>query len=142
MVGFDCTNCTSHYNTDKSKKGGAADDRSGSFQPGADLPADRGAGHGAGPFRRLAGWDPAALGAGTNPNTIQKAYQELENRGIIRSAAGRGSFVAGREAAQGILRAQAESSLREAAQKAVLAGLTREEAARLIDEAWKGEGKP
>ena len=83
-----------------------------------------------------------ALALGTNPNTIQKAYQELENRGIIRSAAGRGSFVAGREAAQGILRAQAESSLREAAQKAVLAGLTREEAARLIDEAWKGEGKP
>lgn len=83
-----------------------------------------------------------ALELGTNPNTIQKAYQELESRGIIRSAAGRGSFVAGREAAQGILRAQAESSLREAAQKAVLAGLTREEAARLIDEAWKGEGKP
>ena len=83
-----------------------------------------------------------ALELGANPNTIQKAYQELENRGIIRSAAGRGSFVAGREAAQGILRAQAESSLREAAQKAVLAGLTREEAARLIDEAWKGEGKP
>ena len=83
-----------------------------------------------------------ALELGTNPTTIQKAYQELESRGIIRSAAGRGSFVAGREAAQGILRAQAESSLREAAQKAVLAGLTREEAARLIDEAWKGEGKP
>ena len=83
-----------------------------------------------------------ALELGANPNTIQKAYQELESRGIIRSAAGRGSFVAGREAAQGILRAQAESSLREAAQKAVLAGLTREEAARLIDEAWKGEGKP
>ena len=83
-----------------------------------------------------------ALELGTNPNTIQKASQELESRGIIRSAAGRGSFVAGREAAQGILRAQAESSLREAAQKAVLAGLTREEAARLIDEAWKGEGKP
>ena len=83
-----------------------------------------------------------ALELGANPNTIQKAYQELESRGIIRSAAGRGSFVAGREAAQGILRAQAESSLREAAQKAVLAGLSREEAARLIDEAWKGEGKP
>lgn len=83
-----------------------------------------------------------ALELGTNPNTIQKAYQELESRGIIRSAADRGSFVAGREAAQGILRAQAESSLREAAQKAVLAGLTREEAAKLIDEVWEGEGKP
>ena len=76
---------------------------------------------------------------GTQLPSVRSLALEL---GTIRSAAGRGSVVAGREAAQGILRAQAESSLREAAQKAVLAGLTREEAARLIDEAWKGEGKP
>ena len=30
---------------------------------------------------------------GINPNTIQKAYAELERRGIIYSAATRGSFV-------------------------------------------------
>lgn len=30
-----------------------------------------------------------------NPNTVAKAYQELERNNIIYSAAGRGSFVAG-----------------------------------------------
>lgn len=83
-----------------------------------------------------------ALELGANPNTIQKAYQELESRGIIRSAAGRGSFVAGREAAQAPLRAQAEAALREAARKAALAGISQEEAAAVLREAWeaaKGE---
>lgn len=80
-----------------------------------------------------------ALELGTNPNTIQKAYQELESQGVIRSAAGRGSFAAGREAARKNLRTQAEGSLREAAQKALLAGLSREEAARILDKVWEGE---
>lgn len=31
---------------------------------------------------------------GVNPNTIQKAYQDLERDGVIYSVAGRGSFVA------------------------------------------------
>lgn len=30
---------------------------------------------------------------GINPNTVQKAYQELELRGLIYQAAGRGSFI-------------------------------------------------
>ncbi len=30
---------------------------------------------------------------GVNPNTIQKAYQDMEKEGIIYSVAGRGSFV-------------------------------------------------
>lgn len=82
-----------------------------------------------------------ALELGTNPNTIQKAYQELESRGVIRSAAGRGSFVAGREAAQGMLRGQAEGAFREAAKKAALAGLSRGEAMAILDEVWEGEDK-
>lgn len=32
---------------------------------------------------------------GVNPNTVQKAYQELDAQGIIYQAAGRGSFVSG-----------------------------------------------
>ena len=31
---------------------------------------------------------------GVNPNTVQKAYQELEGQGLIYQAAGRGSFIA------------------------------------------------
>ena len=30
---------------------------------------------------------------GINPNTVQKAYQELESRGLVYHAAGRGSFI-------------------------------------------------
>ena len=30
---------------------------------------------------------------GINPNTVQRAYQELEGQGIIYQATGRGSFV-------------------------------------------------
>ena len=31
---------------------------------------------------------------GVNPNTVQKAYQELERNGIIYSLTGRGNFIA------------------------------------------------
>lgn len=34
---------------------------------------------------------------GVNPNTVAKAYQELERRGIIYSVPGRGSFISGKE---------------------------------------------
>lgn len=74
-----------------------------------------------------------ATDLGTNPNTIQKAYQELESRGVIRSAAGRGSFVQGREAAQAVFREQAERALEEAARQAALAGLGREEVLSILD---------
>lgn len=35
-----------------------------------------------------------AKDTGVNPNTVSKAYQELERNGIIYSLAGRGSFIA------------------------------------------------
>ncbi len=62
-----------------------------------------------------------AASLGTNPNTIQKAYQELESQGVISSAAGRGSFVQGKEAAQGVFREQAKKALEGAARPGPLA---------------------
>lgn len=38
-----------------------------------------------------------ARDVGINPNTVQKAYQELEHDGIIYTVAGKGSFVAGND---------------------------------------------
>lgn len=35
-----------------------------------------------------------AKDTGVNPNTVAKAYQELERRGVIYSFSGRGSFIA------------------------------------------------
>ena len=78
-----------------------------------------------------------AVELGTNPNTIQKAYQELESQGII-SVTGRGSFVQGREAARKVLRARAVETLRAAVREAVLAGLSREEMEAVLDGAVAG----
>jgi len=88
-----------------------------------------------------------AVELGTNPNTIQKAYQELESRGVICSATGRGSFVQGRDAAREVLRGQAVKALESAARQAALAGLTREQAADILAGSWgtpgeKGAGEP
>ncbi|MGI6779079.1 MAG: GntR family transcriptional regulator [Acetivibrionales bacterium] len=41
-----------------------------------------------------------------NPNTIQKAYRELENEGFIYSIRGRGSFVVPRDIADNQVRRQ------------------------------------
>ncbi len=76
-----------------------------------------------------------AVELGTNPNTIQKAYQELENQGVIVSVTGRGSFVQGQAAAREVLRRKALSALEAAVREASLAGLTREEMAAVLERA-------
>ena len=82
-----------------------------------------------------------AMELGANPNTIQKAYQELESQGVICSVGGKGSFVQGKAAAQAVLRGRAVQALAEAARQGVLAGLPREEAAAILAAAYdKKEG--
>ncbi len=51
---------------------------------------------------------------GINPNTVQKAYQELERGGIIYSVAGRGSFIAPGNRANETLCRQSLIRIREA----------------------------
>lgn len=65
---------------------------------------------------------------GVNPNTVQKAYQELERSGVIYSVAGKGSFVSPGPAAARMLRGQRLEKLREAAAEGRRAGIPREEA--------------
>ena len=62
------------------------------------------------------------------PNTVQKAYQELERSGVIYSVAGKGSFVSPGPAAARMLRGQRLEKLREAAAEGRRAGIPREEA--------------
>jgi GntR family transcriptional regulator len=76
-----------------------------------------------------------AVELGTNPNTIQKAYQELESQGVIVSVTGRGSFVQGQAAAREVLRRKAFRTLEAAVREASLAGLTREEMAAVLEGA-------
>jgi GntR family transcriptional regulator len=72
-----------------------------------------------------------------NPNTIAKAYQELERDGIIETLRGRGTFVA----VQGIKAGKGErkKAVREMAEKilveAYYLGLTQEELMEILGEA-------
>lgn len=75
-----------------------------------------------------------------NPNTIHKAYAELERIGVIYSSPGRGSFVLGDPST---LRREslrlAEESLSAAMRDAKLSGLSAEAAMALINEIWRDE---
>ncbi len=76
---------------------------------------------------------------GINPNTVQKAYQELELRGLIYQAAGRGSFIApGEHLARAVLdqRLQAVEAPMRAAKKA---GVSKEAVIKLADEIYREE---
>lgn len=83
-----------------------------------------------------------ALDLTVNPNTVARAYRDLERDSVIETAPGRGSFVRGdgavdsaRSAAADVARDALTVALREA--KAV--GLSRDEVRALIDvslERW------
>lgn len=77
---------------------------------------------------------------GINPNTIQKAYREMEQEGLIYSRPGRGSFVTPAVGEQ--RRKQQEGQmqlLRKEMRKAKDMGITRPEAERLLAEVY-GDG--
>ncbi|MBR7178677.1 MAG: GntR family transcriptional regulator [Oscillospiraceae bacterium] len=70
-----------------------------------------------------------------NPNTIQRAYRELENGGWIESAAGKGSFVAHRSG--GADTARKLRSFDEAVRELLLQGVS---PAELIDRIKQAGG--
>ena len=74
---------------------------------------------------------------GINPNTIQKAYAELENRGIIYSLNARGSFVSSeigelRERS----RAQLLKTVKENFQEAIKRKISKSDIEALLNEVW------
>ncbi len=77
-----------------------------------------------------------------NPNTVARAYSNLEREGIIRTVPGGGTFIAARTT--GLVKTEKLRRLRPmATQLAVEAKqleLTREDATRLLEEAWKSLG--
>ena len=74
-----------------------------------------------------------------NPNTIQRAYRELESEGYIVSVPGKGSFVSPSEAAVKRHIEEAKTHLAELAAELRALGVGEEELIRLIKEG--GEGK-
>ena len=91
---------------------------SGVLPPGCRLPS----------VRELAGQ------LAINPNTIQRAYRELEADGYILSVAGKGSFVAQVDQLAEQQKKQAVDAFRAAAQKLRQLGLTQAQLAQLLTE--------
>lgn len=75
----------------------------------------------------------------TNPNTIQKAYMELDRRGILVSVPGKGSFISA-EALKTVGNQSKEkklSDLKEIVRKLAYAGVSKSEITDMIEEVYK-----
>ena len=68
-----------------------------------------------------------------NPNTVQKAYQELERNRFIYTVAGRGNFVASINRDELIKKAL--EAVKVSVQEALKAGVLKEEIIKLVEEA-------
>lgn len=90
----------------------------GALPPGSRLPS----------VRELAGQ------LAINPNTIQRAYRELETDGYILSVAGKGSFVAQVDQIAEQQKKQAVGAFRAAAQRLRALGLTQAQLAQLLTQ--------
>ena len=91
---------------------------SGVLEPGEKMPSVR----------------ELAASLAINPNTIQRAYRELEAEGCICTAPGRGSFVCKTDAARLARRAELTKTLRETAKELRALGLTDGELTALVKE--------
>lgn len=72
-----------------------------------------------------------------NPNTIQKAFMELDRRGLIFSVNGRGNFVSDKAfKALEIQRRKDFDAIREQVKDFALAGISRAELHDFVDEVY------
>ena len=74
---------------------------------------------------------------GINPNTVQKAYHELEQRGIIYHSAGRGSFVAPTEELADAMAMQHLQTLEQEITAARRAGVSKQAVIELLEKLYK-----
>ena len=94
---------------------------SGVLPPGSRLPS----------VRELAGQ------LAINPNTIQRAYNELEAEGYIYSVAGKGSFVSGTADADAARRETLRADVKKLLNELRYLGVTEADAATLIKEVYE-----
>ena len=78
---------------------------------------------------------------GINPNTVQKAYQELERDGIIYTLPAKGSFISGNMESIQQRREKALNDVTEAVKHALGSGCSEEEILRRVKESMKEEEK-
>ncbi len=67
-----------------------------------------------------------------NPNTVQKAYQILENSGVIYSVKGKGSFFSDDDATEIAVIKSAKSDFRKAVESALELGATAQDLIEIV----------
>ena len=82
-----------------------------------------------------------AIELGVNPNTVQKAYQQLEAGGVIYSVKGKGSFIAEDDLADTAVIKAAKAEFEKAVKAAAELGLSEEELIGLVKTVLKGEDR-
>lgn len=75
---------------------------------------------------------------GINPNTVAKAYRELEIDGYIFSTVGRGSFLTDKLTEDSAHKMLAVEGFRKAAKDACLFGADKEELIEIIEKTFEG----
>jgi GntR family transcriptional regulator len=90
------------------------------------------------PDEQLPGVRSLARELGVNPNTVQRAYQELEAQGVIYQAAGRGSFISPSQKLSCAIVAKKLEDLREHLNAARHFGVTKEQLYSLIEQIYQG----
>ena len=78
---------------------------------------------------------------GVNPNTVQKAYLLLEEKGIIYSVAGRGSFISEGEEAKNLVISSVKNEFKKAAAEVLRYGIGKDEIIDIVNDLYKEGGK-
>ncbi len=86
------------------------------------------------PHEQLPSVRQLAMELGINPNTVQKAYRELEQEGLIYAVPGKGNFLSDQSKDHELQKEEIRRHFRAAAHIAWLAGLPRAEVQALLDQ--------
>lgn len=88
------------------------------------------------PDEKLPAVREVAKQLGINPNTVQKAYAQLEQTGLIYSMPSKGSYVSPESNAAAALKESAINALTNALHTAKKSGITYDEVVELADRIW------
>lgn len=83
-----------------------------------------------------------AIELSINPNTIQRAYSELERRGVIYTVKGKGNFVADSQALEKIKRNEYEQDEKKLVEKAKSNGIRLEKFLEELRNIWSQNEDP
>ncbi len=93
------------------------------------------------PDEKLPAVREVAKQLGINPNTVQKAYAQLESAGLIYSMPAKGSYVSPQTKAAEAFRTDAIRRLEAELSDAKRFGITLEEVIKTVNEIWSDDGK-